>query len=300
MQEFTFGIVTYNQEKIILETLESIKYQIQKYGEGKRMNLVVSDDCSNDRTTTLVEYWLKKNRKIFNEATVYKSDINKGVSENFSFIMNKIQTKYYKLIAGDDLFSSHNIFDYIVNDDNIHVFLKLCFRDGKVKYNKIELANHFYYWKIFKHTNKKDIRLVAGISPYATPELFIDKDYFSTDCFEFISQYRNYEDDPYLYYILKNNPKAKFVYHSIPMQLYRQSDNALTSGIPSIHQILFLDDMHKFRKLLLFEEKNFFFKMFRFFEVIDSFLMKHRFDASKCIDRVIIKNKKRSRYELST
>ena len=50
MKEFTFGVFTYNQEQFIFENLESIKYQIEKYGGGTSFSLVMSDDCSQDNT----------------------------------------------------------------------------------------------------------------------------------------------------------------------------------------------------------------------------------------------------------
>ena len=37
---FTFGILAYNQEKEILETLESIRYQIEHYSDNENINLI--------------------------------------------------------------------------------------------------------------------------------------------------------------------------------------------------------------------------------------------------------------------
>ena len=64
MKEFTFGVFTYNQDQFIFENLESIKYQIEKYGEGTSFLLVMSDDCSQDNTVVYAKEWLKKNKKM--------------------------------------------------------------------------------------------------------------------------------------------------------------------------------------------------------------------------------------------
>ena len=65
MKEFTFVIITYNQEQYILQHLESIKYQINKYGKGISVYLIISDDHSLDRTLQLAEIWLQENSCFF-------------------------------------------------------------------------------------------------------------------------------------------------------------------------------------------------------------------------------------------
>ena len=51
---FTFGILAYNQEKEILETLESIRYQIEHYSDNENINLILIDDSSADNTVDVV------------------------------------------------------------------------------------------------------------------------------------------------------------------------------------------------------------------------------------------------------
>ena len=47
ISKFTFAILAYNQANIIGETLESIKYQIEKYGDNRIFKIIVTDDFSN-------------------------------------------------------------------------------------------------------------------------------------------------------------------------------------------------------------------------------------------------------------
>ena len=48
--QYSFGILCYNHEWCILELLESIKYQIQNYGDNIEVFLYLSDDASQDKT----------------------------------------------------------------------------------------------------------------------------------------------------------------------------------------------------------------------------------------------------------
>ena len=65
MKKFIFGILTYNQEKYVLETLESIKYQKVQYGANFDVSLIITDDASKDKTVELIRNWCEKNREYF-------------------------------------------------------------------------------------------------------------------------------------------------------------------------------------------------------------------------------------------
>ena len=111
MTEFTFGVVTYNSAATIIETLESIKYQIEQYGEEIQCYLIVSDDCSKDETETLVKMWIEKNRNLFKKTQVLKTNVNSGLCINYALLINNIKTNFFIQLAGDDLISSKNIFE---------------------------------------------------------------------------------------------------------------------------------------------------------------------------------------------
>ena len=50
-------VMTYNSEKYILETLESVRAQTYK-----NIELLVTDDCSIDNTVELVNVWIQENK----------------------------------------------------------------------------------------------------------------------------------------------------------------------------------------------------------------------------------------------
>ena len=57
MKQFIFGILTYNQENYVLETLESIKYQKIHYGSEKKVSLIITDDASKESESLSSDGW---------------------------------------------------------------------------------------------------------------------------------------------------------------------------------------------------------------------------------------------------
>ena len=114
---FSFLVITYNHELYIIEHLESIKYQIELYGRGYTIDILINDDCSNDRTVELIEKWFNINKALFNRVVVKTNNINKGTCSSVTNLLLLIETKAFKLTAGDDIYSFENIFDAAIVDD---------------------------------------------------------------------------------------------------------------------------------------------------------------------------------------
>ena len=55
---FTFVVTCYNQADVVRYALESIRYQIEQYGEGQSFQLVVTDDGSTDKSVGVIDQWI--------------------------------------------------------------------------------------------------------------------------------------------------------------------------------------------------------------------------------------------------
>lgn len=64
MKAFTFVILTYNQEQYVVEHLESIKYQIEHFGENIKIHFILADDASKDKTVYKVKSWIERNKNL--------------------------------------------------------------------------------------------------------------------------------------------------------------------------------------------------------------------------------------------
>ena len=97
MQEimFSVGVITYNQEMYISETLDSILNQEHDY----KYEIVIGEDCSTDKTKQIIEEYVAKYPEIIKP--LYNNP-NKGLINNYFNVINHCQGKYIMECAGDD------------------------------------------------------------------------------------------------------------------------------------------------------------------------------------------------------
>ena len=291
--EFTFGICAYNSEKFIIPTLKSIKYQIENYGENINCNLVLLDDHSNDKTISIVREWVEINKNLFTNTNIITNKTNIGISKSYAKLLENIHTEYFIKIDGDDIFSSDNIFEkcFSVSKDECRVYTPMLFNnEGATYIRDNDCLNIFYYGNI-NHSHKKDVQLIETYKPFMTPQVVITRSNFTEGCLKFIRDYTQFEDDTSIWYAFKNNPNMTLNYVKEPFVLYRVHNKSLSNGVTSVHQIQFLDDLHKFKKYMLKSEKNMFTKMFLLFAAWDTFLMKHRFATNYSLCRKLVLNR---------
>jgi len=223
MKEFTFVIITYNQEQYILQHLESIKYQINKYGKGISVYLIISDDHSLDRTLQLAEIWLQENSCFFYNYKIYTSSSNKGIVKNYLKALNKIETAEYKLLAGDDLYYKNNVFQAIKEAD-ILLTPTINFTDT----NDLHLDNNLYLYQKCILNNHEDLKkriskeldydcLIQAPGSFLKTKIIQDKNFQN-----FVLQFKWIEDYPQWYYLFKKSNRTLKIRVSMkPYILYR-------------------------------------------------------------------------------
>lgn len=86
-------LATYNGEKYIREQIDSILAQTYK-----NIKLIISDDCSKDRTTEILKEYESKDNRV----ELYIQQENLGVVKNIEFLLNKVESPYYMLADQDD------------------------------------------------------------------------------------------------------------------------------------------------------------------------------------------------------
>ncbi len=100
MDKVSVVVATYNSEKTILPALDSILAQTYQ-----NIELIVQDDCSSDKTVSLVKEWGIKNNAAnrFSKFIVNKNDTNVGTAKNFDIGCSQASGKWIKILGGDDI-----------------------------------------------------------------------------------------------------------------------------------------------------------------------------------------------------
>ena len=88
-------VLSYNQARFVVETLESVKAQTYKPTE-----LVIIDDCSSDGSATVIENWLQKNGIV---STFIRHQKNQGVCKSLNEALAVTSGKYISMVASDDI-----------------------------------------------------------------------------------------------------------------------------------------------------------------------------------------------------
>lgn len=92
----TVVIITYNQEKLVSQTIESILSQECSF----RFEIIIAEDCSQDHTLDVCLHYYHKHPEIIR---VVSNDNNKGLIRNFhETLSDYARGKYILGVAGDD------------------------------------------------------------------------------------------------------------------------------------------------------------------------------------------------------
>ena len=92
-EEINILMATYNGEKYVAEQIESILNQTYK-----NIKLIISDDCSKDRTQEIVKKYKEKDSRI----ELFIQEKNLGVVKNIEFLLRQVKSPYYMLADQDD------------------------------------------------------------------------------------------------------------------------------------------------------------------------------------------------------
>lgn len=230
MNEFTFCVLSYNHEKYILETLESIKFLVKNYGSKLKINLIIGDDCSDDNTAAIIDFWLQKNRILFYKIVFFSNDKNIGACKTLIKIFKNIETNNFKLIEGDDLFSSNNIFELYNKHKGKNVIsaTSLQFINHKIINNK-----KIYISTLSKSLlNKKKIKLLTTISvPFNGTSMWYSSSLINKKMMKRLSNFYVIGDRNIWFSIFHDNEMENIHYdfEQVPIILYRINEFSITS-----------------------------------------------------------------------
>ncbi len=195
------GVITYNSEDTIVETLDSIVNQ--KY---KNIKIIISDDNSHDNTVGVINGWLKRQKDV--EVIFNKNGKNLGVSGNLNKIISINTCEWIKFLAGDDLLTEDCISELVrfSNENDYKIISSKCITFGH--YEKVlPLESKRRFYEIDAYQQYKYL----GIGNFViAPTLF-----FHARTLElmdgFSERFKVIEDLPLLLKFTRNNHKIGYV-----------------------------------------------------------------------------------------
>ncbi len=245
------ALITYNSEKTVLETLNSIASQT--YG-ADFIELVISDDGSEDNTIEIIGEWLKNNESSFKKIIFIKNVNNLGVSKNINMAWRASTSEWIKTIAGDDILLPSCIADNISflakesdvsNIGAVFSLLQIFSTDYDLKKRYIGVTPSPAYLKFFTLTPSEQYSYLKVHGIPMAPSSFIQRSaLISVDYAD--ERFRLIEDYPLWLKLSQHGFTLRFLDKKTVM--YRKSESISSSQSKIInesflHEISLIDEL---------------------------------------------------------
>lgn len=235
-------VMTYNSAKYVLETLESTK--VQSY---RKLELIVTDDCSVDNTVKLVKSWIQKNHDRFIRSEVITTQVNTGIPANCNRGVIKSEGEWVKIIAGDDILCDTCVASFVAEVRNIPELkfiasdMHYLNADGELVANKDFRYNAIRSY-FFSLKPDKQLKLYARVPLFLnSPSFFMHKSTLQSVNY-FDEEFRFYDDLPLIFRILEKRIKIDYLdKKTVKYRIYENSlsrtSNTMISDIRNREQI---------------------------------------------------------------
>jgi cellulose synthase/poly-beta-1,6-N-acetylglucosamine synthase-like glycosyltransferase len=90
-------VPSYNQEKYVIDCLESIRNL-----DYPNLELILSDDASSDATFEVAGRWIEEHRERFVRAVAVRQPVNLGIVRHFQYLFDQAQGEFLAYLASDD------------------------------------------------------------------------------------------------------------------------------------------------------------------------------------------------------
>lgn len=264
---FTFVVTCYQQAEVIAMALESVAYQIQRYGQGRRFQLIVTDDCSTDGSRSVIRQWLARNESLFEETDLIFSPENAGICRIYVEALRRVKGDAFLVFNGDDVLAPYNVFESVAKLDEYDIAATAFLRfTGS---GDFMTAYRTYLEVVLQQVIRG--RVLQGAIRLGCPLMGVAlyrKSLVTEEVLAHILRFRTVNDRACLQKIVTGNPGIKVCYINRPLVLYRVSNTSLShfdspSRILHNREIALLCRIQRsseksplFRLLLLLQERS--------------------------------------------
>ena len=255
---FTFVVTCYNQAEVVIHALESIRYQICRFGKGQKFQLIAADDGSEDQSCQVIEQWIAENEDLFERVDRLFREKNAGICRNYVEALRQVAGDRFVVLNGDDLLSLYNLFevtDLLDEYDMVcNAFIKFTGSGDMIRsypvYLEVVLQNF-----IRGNILRRSIKLGCAIMGPAVYR----KELLTEEIFDFILQFRTVNDRACFQKIVGGHENLRVCYMNRPFILYRVSQNSI-SNFSSPNRWLHNQEVALLCREERKQEKSFFFR----------------------------------------
>jgi glycosyltransferase involved in cell wall biosynthesis len=242
------AVISYNSEKTIIETLNSILQQ--SYGT-RNIELIISDDGSSDNTVLITDSWIKLHENSFERVNFIKHSINNGVSKNCNSAWKECTCEWIKTIAADDVLLDNCLSDnvkHIRENSEIKILFSIMMTFDAETLLPLGNQPAESRFDFFKMNASQQYKVLLTNSFNCAPSSFINRETLSSV---------GYADERFMF--IEDLPLwLRFTSASIPLRFMKKETvkyrigNSLTSSGEKFVNINFLKQKKELYKILIF------------------------------------------------
>lgn len=248
------GVISYNSAKTVIETLDSVYNQSYPCIE-----LIISDDNSNDCTIELCRKWLETHSQRFKRVEVLTAGENKGIPANCNKLIDCVTGHWVKLIAADDIMLSTCIEDcmsFVSNNNSIYWMVGRTKRYDNYFREDCLIKDTIYTnarLNILNGSLQEQQRAILDYSFIEAPALFIRTELFYK-VGKYNEEYMFIEDWPMNKKMLEAGYKCYFLDKHIVG--YRSSSASISNNNLRLFNLDFEKSLYKFKANELFKHHS--------------------------------------------
>ncbi len=239
--------------------LESVKYQIKHYGQGRKFQLITADDGSTDGSREVIQRWAEQNRDMFEKIDLLFREENGGICRNYVDALRAVEGEQFVKVDGDDLLAPYNVFELT---EMLSEYDMVC--PAFIKFSgsgKLVKSYHTYLEVVLQAFIKgKALHRAVKLGCPLSGTAIYRKSLLTEEVYDFILRFRTVNDRACFQKIITANPGIKTCYVNRPVILYRVSDTSI-SNFNSASRILHNQEIGRLCRVQREAEHSFLFRL---------------------------------------
>jgi len=174
---FTVIVMTFNQENVVEDALNSLLFQ-----DHEPTELLICDDASTDGTVDVCEKWLAANGARFHDTRLVRNSLNLGIVKNYAKAVSLSRGDFIARLCGDDMLAPRalaNAAHHLEASGAEAVFGNVTefeWRNGEFLVSSVRPGSHVI--PLFSLSALEQFRILSVVCCVPAPGAFFSKSFF--------------------------------------------------------------------------------------------------------------------------